>query len=68
MGMFQEKVVAAIDAEIAQLSKIRKLLTRGVTSQRIANTKREKHKLSPEGRARIAAAQRARWAKQKKTK
>jgi hypothetical protein len=65
--MFQERVIAAIDAEIAQLLKAKKLLTHGLTSQRMANTKRAKRKLSPEGRARIAAAQRARWAKQKRS-
>ena len=29
-------------------------------------TRKQKHRMSPEGRARIAAAQRARWAKAKK--
>jgi hypothetical protein len=66
MEMFQERVIAAIDAEIAQLSKVKKLLNHGLTSRRMANTKRAKRTLSPEGRARIAAAQKARWAKQKR--
>ena len=68
MEIFRERVIAAIDAEIAQLSKVKKLLNGGLTSQRMANTKRAKRKLSPEGRARIAAAQKARWAKQKRAK
>ena len=66
MEVFRKRVIAAIDAEIAQLSKVKKLLTRGLTSQRMANTKRAKRTLSSEGRARIAAAQKARWAKQKR--
>jgi hypothetical protein len=33
---------------------------------RIAAAGKQKHRMSPEGRARIAAAQRARWAKAKK--
>ena len=32
----------------------------------IPGKKTQKHRMSPEGRARIAAAQRARWAKSKK--
>jgi hypothetical protein len=67
MELFRERIIAAIDDEIAQLSKVRKLLNGSLTSRGIANTKRAKRStLSPEGRARIAAAQRARWAKQKR--
>jgi len=33
---------------------------------RKAAVRKQKHRMSPEGRARIAAAQRARWAKAKK--
>ena len=66
MEIFRERVIAAIDAEIAQLSKVKKLLNGGLSSRPMANTKRAKRTMSPEGRARIAAAQKARWAKQKR--
>lgn len=66
MTIFRERIIAAIDSEIAQLAMAKKLLNGGLMSQRMANTKRAKRTLSPEGRARIAAAQRARWAKQKR--
>lgn len=68
MDVFRERVIAVIDAEIAQLSKVKKLLNDGLTSQRMVYTKRAKRTLSPEGRVRIAAAQKARWAKQKRAK
>ena len=35
-------------------------------ARKSAAPKKQKHRMSPEGRARIAAAQRARWAKTKK--
>jgi hypothetical protein len=34
--------------------------------RKVAGHVKQKHRMSPEGRARIAAAQRARWAKTKK--
>lgn len=68
MDIFRERIIAAIDAEIAHLSQVKKLLNGSFTSQWMANTKRAKHTLSPDGRARIAAAQKARWAKQKRAK
>jgi hypothetical protein len=80
-------IVVAIDAEIAQLQKVKELLTgidsstkrkpgrpAGVPSSKNATTfnpmesakKAKRRTLSAEGRARIAAAQKARWDKSKR--
>ena len=66
------QIVQAIDAEIDRLSKARALLTghtgplkRGFALSGDAPVPKRR-KLSAEGRARIAAAQKARWAKAKK--
>ena len=69
------EVIQSIDAEIARLEKARELLSghvntpakRGrVSSKPIATPKPlKRRKMSAEGRARIAAAQKARWAKAK---
>ena len=57
-----DEIMQTIDAEISRLEKVRALLT-GHT----APLKRGKRsKMSAEGRARIAAAQRKRWAAKKK--
>jgi hypothetical protein len=57
-----DEIMQTIDAEISRLEKVRALLT-GHT----APLKRGKRsKMSAEGRARIAAAQRTRWAAKKK--
>lgn len=66
--MEMKGVLAEIDAEIQKLKQVRAILTgkdvrSGITRQAPARKKRQ---LSPEGRARIAAAQKARWAKIKK--
>lgn len=74
--MSLESILAEIDGEIARLRQARDLLT-GVSVKRgpgrpksIATTatptKRRRSRMSAEGRARIAAAQKARWAKAKK--
>ena len=55
------EIIQTIDAEIARLEKARALLN-GHT----ASPKPQRRKMSAEGRARIAAAQKARWAKAKK--
>ena|SRR5580765_526277 len=75
-------IVMAIDAEIAQLQKVKALLTEtGVPSKRkpgrpagsptkaitVAAKPAKRRKMSAEGRAKIAAAQKARWASYKKT-
>ncbi len=70
-----ENLISEIDAEIARLTQARHLLAggEGGTSFRYGangakptGAPRKKRVLSPEARARIAAAQRKRWAKQKK--
>jgi myosin-crossreactive antigen len=72
-----ESILAQIDAEIAQLTKVRDLLaTNGATSAstgKVSSAKPAKpgkrRVLSAEARKRIADAQRRRWAAQKaKTK
>jgi hypothetical protein len=73
-------LIAKIDAELARFQQVRALLSGGAAPAgekrgRPAGVvkaagkyakKKAKHKISPEGRARIAAAVKARWAKQKK--
>lgn len=74
-----DNLIAKIDTEIARLNQARDLITgtssavarkRGRpakdASTAAAKATKKKRKLSPEGRARIAAAVKARWAKQKK--
>ncbi len=74
--MSLESILAEIDGEIARLQQAKGLLT-GIPSKRgpgrpksiagaVAPTKRRRSRMSAEGRARIAAAQKARWAKAKK--
>jgi hypothetical protein len=55
----------------AKIGAIRKILAgaapvAGPKAKKAAAPHKQKHKMSAEGRARIAAAQRARWAKAKK--
>jgi hypothetical protein len=71
-------IVAGIDAEIARLQEARALLSGTTTKIKGrkptkatafafgTNVKPRKRTMSAEGRARIAAAQKARWAKAKK--
>lgn len=72
--MATESILAQIDAEIAKLVEVRKLLSRTglVTSKGIARAVRtaagrapKKRVLSADARKRIADAQRKRWAAQK---
>jgi hypothetical protein len=70
--MVIDSVVAQIDAEIARLTQVRKLLANsgkaaiGIAGAvKTAAKKRKKRVLSPEARKRIADAQRKRWAAQK---
>ncbi len=68
-----ESIIAQIDAEIAQLTQVRGLLTTNGTVSakpaKAATTKlgrpRKRRVLSAEARKRIADAQRRRWAAQK---
>jgi hypothetical protein len=62
-----DQIVAVLDAEIKRLQQVRELLGgggNGIPSPFVRP--RRKHTMSAEARARIAAAQRARWAKQKR--
>jgi hypothetical protein len=65
-----EAILQTIDEEIERLSKARALLTGNVAPSKRglpqAAATRKPGTMSPEGRARIAAAQRARWAKARK--
>ena len=81
-GMALKEVIALIDAEIAALKEARALLAVGsavtvakrkagrppkvTASSPIASPQKKKRVLSPEGRARIAAAAKKRWAAKKK--
>jgi hypothetical protein len=70
------EIVAALDDEISRLQQVRRLLagTNANVSQAATSfafganqgTTRKRRKLSAEARARIAAAQKKRWAAQKK--
>jgi hypothetical protein len=70
-----ESIVSALDAEIAKLQKARTILARGgkvdaIVSQDVTFVgtvkKHKKSQMSLEARARIAEAQKKRWAKAKK--
>ena len=67
------KILAALDTEIAKLQEVRKLLVGGEAKpgpgrpKKAISVKKTTRKLSAEGRARIAAAQKARWAKARKS-
>ena len=68
--MEYQSIVFALDAEIARLTQIRTLLGKSSKTDKIVKSlekvagrkKPGKRKLSPEARARIAEAQRKRWA------
>ena len=69
--MTTSDILAGIDEEISRLQQVRALLAGGVgtrASSKTAKKASKKPMMSAEGRARIAAAQRARWAKQKAVK
>lgn len=67
--MTREELVAAVDEEISRLEKVRSLLLSAggsrITPGSFGNRPRKKRVLSADARARIAAAQKRRWAKQK---
>jgi hypothetical protein len=64
-----ENIVQQLDEQIRRLQEARRLLTVSDSTQRRFSLEekptRGPQKLSPEARARIASAQRARWARQK---
>jgi hypothetical protein len=66
-----ESILKEIDAEIARLQEVKKVLSgaeaqNGFKGHTVAK-KRKRRKLSAEAREKIAAAQRKRWAAVKKT-
>lgn len=63
--MNTSELLSQIDAEISRLRQVRSLLA-GTDGTRGAFFGGKKRTLSADARARIAAAQRKRWAKQKK--
>ncbi|HTV83111.1 MAG TPA: hypothetical protein VME18_10705 [Acidobacteriaceae bacterium] len=66
--MSREELIAAVNEEISRLEKVRALLQSSGGSRistSFGNRPRKKRVLSAEARARIAAAQKRRWAKQK---
>jgi len=72
-----QAIISQIDQEIAALTKAKEALQgapakrgpgrppRAVAAKSVTTKKSAKRKMSAEGRARIAAAQKARWAKLK---
>jgi hypothetical protein len=70
------RIIAEIDAQISKLQQARQLLSGTVTaakgpgrpkgSKNAVAKPRRKHKLSPEGRKRIADAMKRRWAERRK--
>ena len=71
-AMDLDAIVQSIDAEISRLERVRALLTghtaplkRGFPRSERAAPVRKRKPMSAEGRARIAAAQKARWAKER---
>jgi uncharacterized protein (DUF2384 family) len=74
--MGSKSIIDAIDEEIARLREVRSLLARTsriadstqVPKAKAAAKKSTKRRLSPEARARIAEAQRKRWATARKAK
>lgn len=73
--MSTNAIIVAIDKELARLREIRGLLieeakanrTGGKAASAGAGKKRGKNRLSPAARARIAEAQRKRWANARKS-
>ncbi len=65
-------IITAIDKELARLRGVRSLIIQGKAGKAGAKSasagpeKRGKNRLSPEARARIAEAQRKRWAAARK--
>jgi hypothetical protein len=76
--MDTKQIIAELDTEIARLQEVKSILSAGTPTPAKTNRGHNKAKttpiritakkrsMSPEGRARIAAAQKARWAKAKK--
>jgi hypothetical protein len=63
--MDANELIAALDEEIDRLVQVKKLLFNGASFQTRRKRKR-KNTMSAEGRARISAAMKKRWAQRKK--
>lgn len=64
-----DAIISQIDGEIGRLQQARSVLSNGIISKASSPKKRGgKRRLTAEGRARIAAAVKARWARQRKEK
>jgi hypothetical protein len=63
-----DTLVSAIDSEITVLKQVRALLTGNPAGPKHGRPTRSKFTMSADARARIAAAQRKRWAVWKKNK
>jgi hypothetical protein len=63
--MNSTELIEVIDAEISRLQAVRNLVD-GTGARNEAKRRRGKRRLSAEARARISAAQKKRWAQQKK--
>jgi hypothetical protein len=66
-----QEIIAAIDSEILRLQQVRNLISESAGTKRrgrppAGSAHKVKRTLSAEARKKIAAAQRKRWAKQKK--
>lgn len=79
--MTTEEIILHIDEEISRLTEARDLVAGTASATKVARGPRKaglqvaapralraKRVISPEGRARIAAAQKLRWSKQKRAK
>jgi hypothetical protein len=73
--MDTKEIIAQLDTEIARLQEVKGILSGTTTTKAkrgrpkvVARPIAAKRILSPEARAKIAAAQKARWAKVKKAK
>jgi len=71
--MTREEIIAAVDAEIGRLERVRELLQKSTGDKLVALAgeakpagEKQKRVMSPEARRRIALAQKRRWAKQKR--
>jgi hypothetical protein len=75
--MDTKEILAQIDTEIARLQQVKSILSGSTTTKvKLGRPKKskvipiavvtKKQTMSPEGRAKIAAAQKARWAKARK--
>ena len=64
--MDTERLLQEVEAEIQRLEQVAKLLRGDSSSGRGRGKRRHRKPMSAEARAKIAAAQRKRWAKTKK--